>query len=470
MARVLLIKCHEHDVDPYAVSHPLGLMYLSAWLKRHGHDTQVLDTRLDLLDAGAVAERARAFAPDIVGLSALLIEARCFHNYAAALRSALPGAAIVAGGPYATSCPERLLEDTNINGAVIGEGEITLHEITENAAAGKAWDELDGLAVRDNGGTRTNPQRTYINDLEELPFPDWDAIDLPAYADKPRFSNRKPGPYMSVFTSRSCPWNCVYCHKIFGKQFRARSPENVFKELNTIHERYGISDFEIFDDCFNLDSDRAEKICDRIIESGMKIKLSFPNGVRSDLLDEALIKKLKRAGTIYMAVAIETSSPRLQKLIRKNLDLERARNAITLAARAGIFCHGFFMLGFPTETPEEMRDTIRFACKSKLHSASFFVVTPQPGTELFKMVHGENNNNNTANHNNNGYFTHETQSSGMVPEVFKKIYKSSFFNFYFNPIRVIRILIYIPEKSFLFGAASHLLIRVIGIKRNTYNI
>lgn len=470
MARVLLIKCHEYDLDPYAVSHPLGLMYLSAWLKREGgHEVRVLDTRLRLLDADAVAAEARAFAPDVIGLSALLIEARCFHNYAAALRAALPGAAMIAGGPYPSSSPERLLGDASVDGAVIGEGEIPLQQFVDSAAADRAWHGIPGLAVRENGGVRVNPQRDYVVDLDAMPFPDWDAADLPAYALKPRFSNRKPGPYMPVFTSRSCPWNCIYCHKIFGKRFRARGPESVLEELKTIHGRYGITDFEIFDDCFNFNRDRAEQICDQIIESGMKIRLSFPNGVRTDLLDEALIKKLKRAGTISMAVALETSSPRLQKLIRKNLDLDRARHAIALAARAGIFCHGFFMLGFPTETPDEMRATIRFACKSKLHSASFFVVTPQPGTELFRIIHNADDFGINDNPNKSGYFAHEEQNTDIPAEVFEKIYKSTFFKFYVNPFRVVRILIRVPEKSFLLGAAWHLLIRMFGIKINTYN-
>ncbi|MBK7259204.1 MAG: radical SAM protein [Ignavibacteriae bacterium] len=167
-------------------------------------------------------------------------------------------------------------------------------------------------------------------------------------------------------TTRGCPYRCAYCHNILGKTFRVRSPEHVMREIRMIHDTYGITDFQVIDDIFNLDMDRAKKICDLIVGSRLPLTLSFPNAIRSDRVDEELIDKMAAAGTKFISIAIETASPRLQRLIRKNLDLDRAFKAIDTITRVGIVTRGFFMIGFPTETEDEARQTIEYAKASSL--------------------------------------------------------------------------------------------------------
>ena len=462
MARILLIKCSGFDVFPYAIAHPMGIMYLSAYLKREGgHETGIIDTRLKLLKPDEVVRRAREFGPDVIGLSSLLLEAVSFHDNAAALRAALPDVPLVAGGPYASSCPERMLQDENILCAAVGEGENTTLELVDTLLNGGDISQVAGLAVRENGAVRRTEPREFIQDVDALPFPDWDALDLPAYRHVHRFSNLGPGRFMPLFTSRSCPWNCIYCHNIFGKKFRARSPENVLSEIRTLIHDHGIRDFEFIDDCFNLDRDRAEAICDLIIDSGEKLRLSFPNGVRSDRLDRDLLKKLRRAGTVYMSLAIESGSGRMQKLMRKNLDLEKARQAITDAAGQGIFCNGFFMLGFPTETEQELRSTVDFAVKSRLHSASFFIVKPMPGTRLYEMVFPDALPGQIPDFDDYSYFKVALKSTDIDGEQLQSIFSSAFRRFYMNPVRVLRILLTYPDKSFLFQSFLHVMTRIM---------
>src|SRR5690606_15058854 len=141
-----------------------------------------------------------------------------------------------------------------------------------------------------------------------------------------------------------------YCHDLFGKKFRPRSPAHVLEEITLLYEQYRIQEFMIEDDIFNFDMDRAKDICDRIVASGMEISLQFGNGVRLERLDEELIQKMAAAGTHHMCIAIESASPRVQKLSRKYLKLYMVKDVVSWARKHGIETLGFFMIGFPTET------------------------------------------------------------------------------------------------------------------------
>ena len=216
-----------------------------------------------------------------------------------------------------------------------------------------------------------------IPDLDSLPYPDYSLVDLEAFSNQYlTFSAKIYQPHANILTTRGCAYRCMYCHHILGKKFRARSPENVLAEIRFLHERYGVTDFQIIDDIFNFDIDRAKTVCNLLIKSGLKLTLSFPNGVRGDIMDEELIDKMAEAGTKYVSYAVETASPRLQKLIRKNLDLDRVFRAIEYTAKAGIITRGFFMLGFPTETEAEALQSmnsprpLRYAAPRTLQSCT----------------------------------------------------------------------------------------------------
>lgn len=163
------------------------------------------------------------------------------------------------------------------------------------------------------------------------------------------------------------------------------SPGRVVDEIEYIIENHDVSEFEIFDDIFNMDYNRVLEICAEIKRRGLKTSFSFPNGVRGDMLDEKILEELKSVGTYQMAFAVESGNSRIQKLIRKNIDLKKIKKNIAIASGLGIFTWGFFMMGFPTETRKEIWSTLRFAFSSRLHGAFFFQVVPHEGTQLASM-------------------------------------------------------------------------------------
>ena len=388
MAKILLVKTVKSPVSFLIVTPPLGLMYISSVLRQKGHDIRILDMRLDRLKPEEVVKKFKDFKPDIVGFSTLTLEANLMHRVAALLKKEDQRCKIIVGGPHSTSYPRETLSDKNIDFLVLGEGEQTAAELIEAIEHNRDFKDVRGIAFRYNGQLTLTPPRMPITDLDSLPFPAWDLIEMDKYFQCYRWAllySYLARPYMPIFTSRGCPYHCIYCHNIFGKDFKARSPESVIAEIETLIKRYNIRDFEILDDCFNFDLPRAKRICDLIVEKRLDVKLALVNGVRGDIMDEELIYKLKKAGTYLIMYAIETASPHLQKFIKKYLNLEKIKQMISIAAKLGISTHGYFMLGFPTESKEEILQTIKFAVQTDLETATFFIANPFGGTELLKI-------------------------------------------------------------------------------------
>lgn len=371
-------------------SQPLGLLYLIAYIRQkfpEKFEFDLIDQAMADLTSKQILERVKKFNPDIVGFSCLSLDANQMQETAALIKKELPHCLIFLGGPHASVFYDQVLEKSHIDVAVIGEGEETVAELIQRFLDKKSFEGVKGIAYKKDGKIILTLPREPIVDLNSLPFPAWDMIDFKEYGKLPSMNSYSMAkPWSVIFTSRGCPYQCLYCHSMFGKRTRFRSAENVIAEIEILTKKYGVKEIQIVDDIFNLDLERAKKICDLIVEKGIKIKICFPNALRADRMDHELIKKLKKAGCYAMAYAIETASPRLQKEIKKNLDLEKVKQVIAWSNEEGIITHGYCMLGFPGETREEMEMTVKYALNSKLMAAVFFTVVVYPRTKLFEYA------------------------------------------------------------------------------------
>jgi len=267
--RIVLVKAarpkRSADGRHDGVMPPLGLLYLSAALKKAGYkDISLLHLGLEnLSEAGLESELGR-LKPDLVGISAMTSECGSMHLAAAAAKKT--GALVVAGGAHPTAYVPECLADENIDLVVRNEGELTFPELVKAYENKTGFEGIKGISFRRDGEIVYNPPREFIEDLDSLPFPDWGLTDPDRYKDfvphSPMLYGRR---YMPLFTSRGCPFKCTYCHSIFGKKFRAHSPERVLEELRRLKEEHGISDIEISDDSFNIDRNRAAAIMRGII-------------------------------------------------------------------------------------------------------------------------------------------------------------------------------------------------------------
>jgi anaerobic magnesium-protoporphyrin IX monomethyl ester cyclase len=448
---ISLIKVREPSVSIPEVTPPLGLMYLAGYLRKYrpGKDNIKI---FDLSVQGEDYVFHNLMDSDIVGLSSTNRDGLYLSRIMKKIQERNTGCSLILGGPIVSSLKDELFDYYNIDCAVAYEGERTLLEVIEKFDGNnKPFEDIKGIVYR-NGNSKFTGRRETIEKLdEEIPFPAWDLImETPLseeYWKRKSFAffrmNRK---YMGLFTSRGCPYQCIYCHDIFAKRFRAHSAERVVAELEYLNTHFGLEDFEFYDDTFNFDKERTRKICELIVEKHLKINLYFPNGLRSDMLEKDIVEKLAKAGTRVMCFAIETVSERLQKLLRRNLKFENINNMIQVAVKNGIHAEGFFMLGHPTETKQEMLDTIDFAARSPLHSAAFSIAIPQKGTELFSRYIGENAHQNLGE----GYYEYSSAISQLPPHEVRKLLAYTFIKFYLRPKRIFKIIKTFP-LSFIFS-------------------
>lgn len=448
--RIALVRTYQRMLADN-LAHPLGIMALDAYLRQHGYeDNHLFDMRVRKETPDQLLARLLPLRPDVVGLSALTIELDAVHELAALLRRRLPGAKIVVGGPYATSSKRSIMRDPCIDVAVIGEGEDTLVELLDAWRTGGELSRVRGILYRSGGVVHETAERPYLTDLDALPLPSWDRVDMAAYErcdPQDRLAHRK---WAAFYTSRGCPFKCTYCHDVFGKRFRSRSPARVIEEMALLIEKHGTREFHFFDDIFNFDRRRVVAICDEIVRRGWKIHLQFPNGLRADMLDVPTLEAMKAAGTFRVSYAIESASPRIQKQVKKHLKLDRVRTLIEETDRLGILVHGFFMLGFPGETREEVLSTVEWAVSSKLHSVGFFLVSPFEGSPLADEYVG-------AAMRLPGeawaYYDNPHSLSEVPAAEIKRIQKIAYLRFYAKPWRIARVIQLLPDKTALLKIA-----------------
>ncbi|MCG5239327.1 B12-binding domain-containing radical SAM protein [Azospirillum doebereinerae] len=390
--RILLIDaeaCDGAQLTSRWSHHPLGLMHIAAAARRRFPQ---LDIRIFHTVTAADPQRELvrlldAFRPGLVGVRALSIFADAFSEICRLVRRTRPDSRIIAGGPHASASFEDILERDEVDLVVHGEGEETFTELVGHLmATGALPDTLPGTILRDGGGIRRNPARPLIADIDANPWPAYDLIDLSQYRGISNHSFQSAETSAFIESSRGCPYRCVYCHIARQKSVRNRSPDNIVAEMERIVDEKGVRDFVFVDDIFNVPAASGKEVLRRIAQRLPGTRVNFPNGLRADQLDEEFLDLLEEVGTIHMALAVETASPRLQKLIGKHLKLDRARAMIESASRRFIVS-GFFMVGFPTETRDEALATLDFARGlSHLCQPSLSVVRVYPKTPLWDLL------------------------------------------------------------------------------------
>lgn len=437
---------------------PLGLLSLIAVLRERfpqRFEFKLVEQALYDLDITEVKQKIREFKPDLVMMSCLSVEANELRELAGICKELLPEAPVWIGGPHATVFYDWELETGNVDAVCLGEGEETLTEMVQAWLDQRPLDDVPGLALRRDGKIVTTRERPPIEDLDSLPLPAWDLIDFDMYSTVTSMNAFvKYSPWSLFFTTRACPFQCIYCHCIFGKKVRKRSVEHVMKELELLTEKHGVKEIHIVDDIFNLDLPRAKAICDEIVKRGIKVSIAFPNGMRGDRIDRELIRKLKAAGCYSITYAVETASERLQKRIKKNLDLEKVRQAIEWTDREGLIAQSFFMLGFPGETMEEMQETIDFAVNSRLIRAWFFTVVVYPRTGLYDMAKEEYPDFDFSGYNffNLRYWAEEPFYTRVTGTDVYKVQRDAYRAFFLRSSIIARIMIRFPKnKWFLKG-------------------
>lgn len=368
---------------------PVGLLALAAYIREHfDAHILILNQRVDNAPTDKIIRQVAAFQPDVVGLSSLTTSAYLLPEYAGKLRSALPGVLLVVGGAHASAVREQILSVSDVDVVIPGEGEIPFRKVLHAWLTKDDYAHIPGLIWKNsNGDIVVNPGATeQIEDLDTLPPLAYDLIDITHYWARQSIAPIRFRKYISLMSSRGCPYRCFWCHNTFGKRIRMHSAARVVEDMARFQKQFGVTDFEFFDDNFNFDGHRVIQFCEEIKKKGMKIEIAFPTGVRGDLMTDEVVEALVDAGMYMSCFALDTASPRLQKYTGKNMDLNRFMQGVEAVSRRRIYLPGFFMMGFPTETEKELQMTTDMACRPEFTTAAFYTVTPFPGTPLYEMM------------------------------------------------------------------------------------
>lgn len=370
--RVFLIIPDVKGVVLKPTSPHIGTAYLAAVLLKNKHEVKLLDMRFGYRYS-YLLRILEKFKPDFVGVTSTSVEHKKAYRLIENLKKS--GFKVIIGGPHASVMLKKILEDTKTDYAIKGEGEETIIDFLNNL--GKP-EKVKGLIWRNKKGEIIeNEDRERIQDLDKIPFPAFELFELDKYMDKK----------LPIVTSRGCPYRCTYCSIFFtmGHKFRMRSPENVVGEIERWYKK-GYRYFSFNDDCFTFNLERAEKICDLIVERGLKIKWDLRNGIRIDNINEQLLRKMKKAGCTYVAFGVESANQNVLNKMRKGVTVEQAKNAIMLADKVGIKKGAFFIIGLPGDNMETFKQSLDFALSLPLDEVRFYNAIPYPGTELFSWI------------------------------------------------------------------------------------
>ncbi len=367
---------------------PLGLLYIGAVLEKEGIEVEIVPADILKMGWSDIARKIEAARPDIVGVTSTTENRFQSFKLVRLAKKAYPPATTVMGGPHASMAAEDALAHIpGLDVVVRGEGEETTLDLCralERKEGGNGISHVAGITYRLNGQVISNPPRSPIFNLDELPFPAFHLVPFEKY----NFQIDVPGkgrlPAVNIMTSRGCPFNCNFCATPvnWGRAVRIRSPQNVIREIESHLERYGARVIHFYDDTFNLSVKRMEDISNLILER--KLPVNWLCEIRVDLMTKPLLAKMREAGLFYMSFGIEAGSERIRSaIVNKQVKLKDFQNVVAWCKELGVIANPFFIFSHPTETWEEAQETIRLIERYKGEvEASVAILHVYPGTPL----------------------------------------------------------------------------------------
>ncbi len=369
--KIIFISLPSPFANESAMNPPLGICYLSAYLKRQGYsDIELVDFALyseyDYLNEQIYLEKI-PLDGDVYGIYCVTPQYKWLYEISKYIKSNT-SAQLIAGGPHPTNCVEDCLIDCGVDIVVKGEGEIPLTEIL----LGKP---LKGIAYLENGKIIDNKTRSYIKDLDTLPLPDYTLIDLSLYK---RTINGKKAAH--IVTLRGCPYNCAFCDKqSVGRSVRYRSVLSVIREMDLLRDQYGINSFVIYDDIFTLNKQRVIDFCKYFKKAGSQWRCWS----RTDTVSYDILSEMQQSGLASITFGVESGSDRVLRRMNKGTTRKQNRDALLLCKQLKIPVRCSLMYGNPGEDIYSLEDTIRFVEETQPDEWNLAVFKPIPGSSVW---------------------------------------------------------------------------------------
>jgi radical SAM superfamily enzyme YgiQ (UPF0313 family) len=369
------------------IQHPINLAMLAACAERKGIECAIWDFSVEEYSVPIFEDRLESFQPDAVGFTCPTPHIKSGHQLAVVTKRKSADILTVVGGPHVSSVPERTMaEFPSFDVGVIGEGEHSLVDLLLQWKREKNIQGVPGTVTRVNGIPKIASPREKIMDLDLLPFPNRDLLLMERYdgSSSPGLSNRRLR-ITELFTTRGCPADCIFCANtvLHGRTVRQRKPEMVMREVRQCIEKYTIEHFTIDDDNFTIGKNRVIALCDGFRE----LPVTWDCDSRVDTVDEEMLERMAESGCVKIAFGVESGSPRMLKLICKDINIDKVKRIFRYARDAGMKTSAFFMIGsHPSETLSEIEMTARLMRELAPDFAMVYCAVPYPGTELYRLL------------------------------------------------------------------------------------
>ena len=367
-----------HSHPPFI---PLGIAYLGAVAEKEGHEVTVIDCQAEKLNYEAFRERIKRTPSDAIGVTATTLLYKSAMKLIDTAKQEHPQATTMLGGSHGTFWDENALNEyPSLDIVVRREGETTFTELLNKLQTKTGINNVQGITYRNKTGKITrNPDRPFIENLDDLPFPAHHLLPLDAL-------KRMGKILFPLMTSRGCVFWCDFCStvRMFGRGYRWRSAENVVDEMEMIHNKYGIDQFTFYDDAFSVNRKRVIKICEEL--HTRKLDLTWDCGTRVDMVDRELLTTMHNAGCIAVWLGVESGSEIILNAMNKGIKLNQTRQAYKTAHEVGLMTIANVVIGFPGETEQTAKTTINFVKELNPDDVGFYIATPYPGTPMYEQV------------------------------------------------------------------------------------
>lgn len=456
MSRIILMKIlliNSPSLNTYAnvklsrgKSPNITLACLAAYVREYGYDVKIINADDGFEKLYQVARKGF----DVVGISAFTSNYKECSEIIRNIKNNNPNVITIMGGVHISALPaETLAENDNLDFGVIGEGEITfkcfLDCLMLKNKDTAMFHEIDGLCFKDKNKVFVNKRRELIKNLDELPLPAYDLLDISSYELKPHqvWSYKKINlkPFMLLFTSRGCNHRCSFCssHIIWGSRPRYKSPTKVLQEIDLLVNNFKVKALYIDDDSFVSNRENAMAILDGMIKRNYN--LNFLCNARADQLDEELIIKLKKAKCHLIRIGVESCNEEILKAMKKGSSIYQVEKTFALCRKIGIAASASLIIGHPPENWKTFRETIFKIKKINPLACEFFIAVPDLGTDLYKLAM------------KNSYILARPweewkhlpvnpvlSTPDLKPEELIAMQKIAFKEFYFRPTKIVEIL------------------------------
>jgi radical SAM superfamily enzyme YgiQ (UPF0313 family) len=385
---------------------PFGMLSIGSVLEKAGATVEILDLNMERLTYEELKADIAGREFDIVGTGGMATVYYYMKFLAEFFRREYPDVPLIGGGTACSGSPDVVVKHTKLDAIVMGEGEPVIIRLIDTLLNGGDLSAIPGIAYLDEGGEVVKTDgRSRMSNLEELPFPAYHLIDMEKYISNTDIyknkvnkvsdarirelglDRRKATRPVMLFSKRGCPFQCNFCYRNFGRKVVGMSVQHTLDHMAFLEKEYETINFVFGDEIFNVNKKWVMAFCQQLIDEKRNYILSVGNGLRANVVDEELMKKMKEAGFCSVAVGIESFYSPTLRAMKKGQTKEIITDAIRTIKGCGFrLASAQFLFGYEPDGPESMRANVE-ACKELgLKNAGFAIPCPYPGTFLYERA------------------------------------------------------------------------------------